>query len=317
MNEPWFIYFLVFAAAALLVEAVYLAVVRPSRSLKAITRRLDASVPSAAGDEPLPSALRQTTMLLPLHLVGMHGAGGWLRQTGLKTGPRVLLLSAGGFAALIFVLLGYVIDYGPVALLLAAATAAIALFLFLVVVRARRLARLEEQLPDAVDIIVRGVRAGYPLSAALALVAREMPAPIGEEFEIVADELLYGREIRVALDNLYRRVGETDLVLLRVALSIQERTGGNLLDLLSRLSGLIRRRLLFRKKIEALTAEGRLSAMALSIMPFMLAGIMAVSAPDYVAMAREHWVAKPAAIVGLLALLIGNIIIHRMVRLKV
>jgi tight adherence protein B len=193
----------------------------------------------------------------------------------------------------------------------------IALAIFLEVVRARRLARFEEQLPDAVDIIVRGVRAGYPLPAAIALVGREMPAPAGDEFALVAEELLYGRDTKGALDNLYRRIGKTDLVFLMIALSVQERTGGNLLDVLSRLAGLIRRRLLFRKKIDALTAEGRLSALVLTLMPFVLAAIMMVTAPDYLATVRDHWIAGPAAIGGLLALLLGNVIIHRMVRFKV
>ncbi len=314
--ESWFIYFLVFAAAALLVEAVYFAFVRPRRSLVAIARRLAASAP-AAGNETLSADLRQATVLSQLHLGGMGMLGDWLRQTGLKTSPRTLLFGTGGFAAVTFLLLGYGIGYGLPALLAAVAVAAVALCLFLVAARARRLARFEGQLPDAIDIIVRGVRAGYPLSAAIALVGREMAAPIGEEFEIVADELQYGRETKAALDNLYRRVGETDLVFLMVALSIQERTGGNLLELLAGLSTLIRRRLLFRKKIEALTAEGRLSAVALTIMPFVLVAIMLVGAPDYVATVRDHWIAGPAAIGGLLALLVGNIIIHRMVRLKV
>jgi tight adherence protein B len=316
VSEPWFIYFLVFAGAALLVEAAYFAVVRPRRLLLAIDRRLQASAPGS-DEEPLPADLRRTTHLQQSRFPIVRVLGNRLRQTHLKTKPRSLLLMAAGFAAVLFLLLGRGIGYGVPALLVALTVPAVALAIFLEVVRARWLARFEEQLPDAIDTIVRGVRAGYPLSGAIALVGREMPAPAGDEFALVAEELLYGRDAKGALDNLYRRIGKTDLVFLMIALSVQERTGGNLLDLLSRLSGLIRHRLLFRKKIEALTAEGRLSALVLTLMPFVLAAIMLFSAPDYMATVRSHWIAGPAAAGGLLALLLGNIIIHRMVRFKV
>jgi tight adherence protein B len=316
VSEPWFIYFLVFAGAALLVEAVYFAVVRPRRLLLAIDRRLEDSA-SVSGDESLPADLLRTSHLGQSRHPIVRLIGNRLRQTHLKTRPRSLVLGTAGFAAVLFLLLGRGIGYGVPALLIALTVPVIALAIFLEVVRARRLARFEEQLPDAVDIIVRGVRAGYPLPAAIALVGREMPAPAGDEFALVAEELLYGRDTKGALDNLYRRIGKTDLVFLMIALSVQERTGGNLLDVLSRLAGLIRRRLLFRKKIDALTAEGRLSALVLTLMPFVLAAIMMVTAPDYLATVRDHWIAGPAAIGGLLALLLGNVIIHRMVRFKV
>ncbi|MGO9398626.1 MAG: type II secretion system F family protein [Xanthobacteraceae bacterium] len=318
MNEPWVIYFLVFAGAVLGVEAVYFFLVRPHRSIKAIDRRL------AAGEQlPILAQLDDGDLRREGGLLARSGnsilrkVGTRLRQTGLQLNLGFLLLWTAGLAVFFFVILGFAVGYGFVSLIIAAVAAIGSAVAYLELIRSRRIARFEEQLPDAIDIIVRGVRAGHPFSSAIALAGQEMPVPTGVEFAMAADELAYGRDMTTALDNLHRRVGETDLVFLIVSLSIQERTGGNLLDILSRLSALIRRRLLFRQKVGALTAEGRLSALVLTLMPFVLLAVMVIEAPDYLATIRGHPIAMPAAVAGLLALLVGNLIIHRMVRFKI
>ena len=122
--------------------------------------------------------------------------------------------------------------------------------LFLKITRDRRIERFGLQLPDAIDVFVRGLRVGHPLSKALEIVSREMSDPIGSECGITADEMTFGQDFVTAINNLYRRVGQDDLMFLVVAISVQSQTGGNLADVLTRLSKLIRGRLLLTNEGE-------------------------------------------------------------------
>ena len=126
--------------------------------------------------------------------------------------------------------------------------------LFLLRARRRRIAAFSEQFPDALDVIARGLRAGHPFRVAIGLVAREMPDPVGSEFGIVADEITFGLEQSIAVDNLGPRVGHNDLSFFSTAVNIQHQTGGNLAEILSRLSRMLRSRLKLRLKIRALSS---------------------------------------------------------------
>src|SRR5262249_41076955 len=172
-------------------------------------------------------------------------------------------------AVVLFLVLGFAFGYGLHTLLSAAALSIVLTYIFFRSVRARRIARFAEQLPDAIDLIVRGVRVGYPLPVALGLVAREMPDPIGMEFGLTSEEITFGLDLKTAVENLYRRVGQDDLLFLVVAMNVQSQTGGNLAEVLTRLSRLVRNRAKVHLKIRALTAEGRVSAKFLSAMPFV------------------------------------------------
>lgn len=145
----------------------------------------------------------------------------------------------------------------------------------------RRTARFAEQFPEALSLISRSLRAGHPLSTALSLVAREMPDPLGSEFGMVFDEMTYGQDLRGALTNLCRRVDGRELRYMAVAISIQQSTGGNLAQLLDSLAGVLREVERMHRKVKALSAEGRLSALVLSILPFAVAFGIALVAPGY------------------------------------
>jgi tight adherence protein B len=227
------------------------------------------------------------------------------------------LLATGGIAVLYFFALTIPLrGMTPLALVPAVFAAAATVVLFLHVVRKRRISRFSEQFPDTLDVIVRGVRVGLPFSSALQLVAREMPDPVGTEFGMVADEISFGLDMTVALHNLQRRVGQEDLLYFVIALTIQSQTGGKLSDVLARLSHLIRQRAMLRLKVKALTAEGRLSAYALSAMPFLLFGIITLMSPNYFTSVRDHPLIPPAVALGLGLLAIGNFMMYRMVHVK-
>src|SRR5262249_46240929 len=139
---------------------------------------------------------------------------------------------------------------------------------------------------------------------------------IGSEFGILADEITFGLDQNTALDHLTRRVGQPDLSFLSIAVNIQSETGGNLAEILYRLSALLRSRMKLRLKIRALSSEGRLSAWFLSAIPFVLVGIIMLIHPAYFLDVRDHPLFMPAISFGLLLLLVGNFVMYRMVNFK-
>jgi tight adherence protein B len=241
----------------------------------------------------------------------------FLIQTGVRIDPGLFIIVLLVLTGLFFALLGRQLDYDIIALLIAFALAGTMMGLWLWRARRRRIARFAEQLPDALDVIVRGVRVGHPLSTALTLVAKEMPDPIGTEFGMTSDEISFGLDVRRAIENLYRRVGQEDLLFFVVAINVQSQTGGNIGEVVARLSHLIRQRFKVRAKIRSLSAEGRLSGIFMSLIPFILFGLVSLFAPNYFGIARGHPATIPVLIFGLSVLALGNITIYRMVNFKI
>jgi tight adherence protein B len=305
----------VFVAAILAVEAIYWIVLRSRRTSSAINRRL-ALTRQLVGPREVLNALRSERGLRDLDTPLLSRVNDWLAQTGLRLNRRSLLLSAAGLTAALFLLFGVAAGFGLVALALAIVTAAALIGLFFKIVRSRRIARFAELLPDAIDVIVRGLRVGYPLPAAIELVAREMPDPIGSEFGMTADEISFGQDLRTAVENLHRRVGQDDLPFLLMAINVQSQTGGNLGEILGGLSRLLRNRSKLALKIRALSADGRMSAIVLSCIPFVLFGGIMLISPAYFAEIRHHPAVVPALIYGAISLILGNIVMYRMVNFK-
>jgi len=189
--------------------------------------------------------------------------------------------------------------------------------LVLYVMRRRRLRRFERQFPDAVDMVVRGLRAGHPVPAALAIVAKEMPDPIGSEFGVTLDEMTYGLELDRALKNLRGRVGLPDVNFLVVAVSIQLQLGGNLAEVLSNLARVIRERLKMKLKIKAASAEGRFSAIVLSIVPFALMGIISFMNPSYYGDVMNDPIFLPGVGAAFVLMIFGIFVMWRMVNFRV
>jgi tight adherence protein B len=315
LTNLWVIYVAVFAAVMLGVQAVYLIFFRLRTTQKSINRRLELSK-QLSGTATVLDALRRERGFSDLASPTLRRWNDELTQTGLTINRTLLALSIPGLTLVLFACFGMAAGYSYAGFLLALVAAISAVVLFLRRARARRMARFAEQLPDALDIIVRGVRVGHPFSAAVGLVAQEMPDPIGTEFGMTTDEINFGLDVKSAIENLDRRVGQEDLMFLVTAIKIQSQTGGNLAEVLSRLSRMIRNRSKLRLKIRALTAEGRISAIVLSLMPFILFGVITLIAPEYFGEVRHHPVTIPAVVFGLTMLLVANIILYRMVNAK-
>ena len=181
----------------------------------------------------------------------------------------------------------------------------------------RRRKQLTDQFPIALDVFVRGLRAGHPVASALELVSAEMSDPIGSEFGIVLDEVTYGADLRDALQNMADRCGVEDMQMFVVSLSIQAETGGNLAEILENLASVIRERAAMMLKVRALSSEGRMTATILTLLPVVSFISLFVSSPRfYLDVAND-----PAFIQGfavlLLAFAIGIFWIRKLIDLKV
>jgi tight adherence protein B len=315
MNELWLIYGLAFGSAVLAVEALYWAFFARRRVKKAINRRLALGEKHASQTEVL-ELLRNERGMAEFGSGALAGFSDFLVQTGLKLSVNSLVIW--------ILVLGSVLSVAMMPLisprwlgLVGFAFAPLPVILYLKVARGNRIARFANQLPDALEIIVRGLRIGHPFSKAVELVANEMPDPIGTEFGITADEMTFGQDVTTAVDNLYRRVGQEDLLFLVIAISVQTQTGGNLAEVLSRLSRLMRERVKLRLKVKALSAEGRMSSYFLTAMPFILFGMIELIYPKYFDEVGNSAALVPALIYGFGSLIIANYTIYRMVHFKV
>ncbi|HEX2215387.1 MAG TPA: type II secretion system F family protein [Xanthobacteraceae bacterium] len=189
--------------------------------------------------------------------------------------------------------------------------------LALSLMRRRRHKKFGAQFPDALDIIVRSLRAGHPVPIAIAMVAREMPDPVGTEFGLASDEITYGTDLETAMRNLYFRVGQQDLPLFVTAVAIQASTGGRLSEILESLSGVIRTRFKLRRKVKALAAEGRFSAIFLSAVPLVLFLVLNMTAPEFYRSVWQVEFTKFGLAIAGCWMMVGNYIMYRLVNFKI
>jgi tight adherence protein B len=317
--EPIYLFYLFVAASAgLAAEAVYLLFFSKASYRSRINRRLKLSKNRTDRESILVELRRER---------GLTAGGNYrlvitslnrlILQSGLTLGiARLILIFAIGavvaFAATL-VLRGDLVE----ALLAAMFTAFVLPFMVLSLLRGRRRKKFGAQFPDAIDVIVRSLRAGHPVPIAISMVAREMPDPIGSEFGIVTDEITYGADLETAMRNLYFRIGQDDLPLFVTAVAIQGSTGGNLGEILENLSSVIRQRFKMRRKIKALAAEGRASATILAALPIGMFLIIQVVAPDFYASVWHHSITKIALAAAGGWMSIGILIMYRLVNFKI
>jgi len=318
INPLYVIYLFVALAAGLTVEAVYLLFFNTRSYRKNVNRRLKL-LDGRPDREGVMVQLRRergldTSGNYRLPLVALNRL---ILQSGLKIG-----IAKFAIYLVVLALFAFGLVMATRANLLEAFGAALFCctllpLLVLKIKRGRRQKQFGAQFPDALDIIVRSLRAGHPVPIAITMVAREMADPIGSEFGTVADEITYGADLETAMRNLYFRIGQDDLPLFVTAVAIQSSTGGNLGEILENLSAVIRQRFKMRRKIKALASEGRASAMILSSLPIVMFLVIQVITPEFYASVWHEDLTK----IGLGAagawMLIGNFIMFKMVNFKI
>ena len=204
----------------------------------------------------------------------------FVEQAGLDK-PAYRFVARGGALGLVALVSTYCGGFGLPASLALACVGFVAPFVRLAILRSKRIKAIEDRLPDAIDIINRSVRAGHPFVAAIKLVAEAMEGPIGEEFAATAADFVYGGDPRAALLGMVMRVPSITLMGFVTAVLIQRETGGNLAEILERISQVVRGRLRFQRKIRTLSAEGRVSAWVLTLVPLGLAAVLHLTSPHY------------------------------------
>jgi tight adherence protein B len=314
----YLIWVLIGASAALTVEAVYLLCLSTASYRNQINRRLMLSKDRTDRESVLIAWRRER---------GLTDTGGYLLkfvalnrlviQSGITIGLTRLLIVI-GFTAVVAFAATYALRNSLLQAALAAAFSATLLpYLVLRLLRGRRQKKFSAQFPDALDTIVRSLRAGHPVPTAIAMVGRELPDPVGSEFGVVADEITYGADLETAMRNLDDRVGYEDLPLFVTAVGIQSSTGGNLGEILDNLSSVIRQRFKMRRKIRALAAEGRASALILSALPIGLFFVVQITSPEFYAAVWHENLTKVLLGGGTAWMLIGNLIMFKMVNFKI
>jgi tight adherence protein B len=310
---------LTFCAVFLGVAALYSIVIGRAMHRRTIFRRLDLDAANkvSSRDDMVRALLQRSLTKEGQYIVPFLPLNQLVLQSGTTVSiyAIIFMMIALGVTACIFMLAMQVSLW----LCLLAGIAAGILFP-LSVLRSMRHARqkkFEEQLPDALDSLVRSLRAGHAIPIAIASVGKQMADPLGGEFSLTAAELTYGLELETSMVNLRSRVGQPDLGLIVLAVSIQSKTGGNLTEILGNLSKIIRERFKLRLKAKALSAEGRMSAIVLSLLPPALFGIFWIISPGYYSEVWHHEIVKPLLAGCVVWLLIGNYIMYRMVRMTV
>jgi len=320
----------VFAAVMLGIERL-LSGMRESRGTAAAINKRLALISRGVSRDELAQRLRRVDRSgsagLPPFLAGTAGRlERVLTGAGLRIGTTSLLLGflIGTFGVFVLVLSlvwtsGALVTPGRI-FLIAAFAVALGFGLPLLVIgriATSRRKKLEEQFPVALDVFVRGLRAGHPVSAALELVTTEMIDPIGSEFGMVLDEITYGAELRDALQTMANRCGVEDMQMFVVSLSIQAETGGNLAEILENLAKVVRERMSMMLKVRALSSEGRMTAFILTLLPVISFVVLFISSPGFYLDVADDPYFIPAFAALLVGFGIGVFWIRKLIDLKV
>ncbi|UWU31479.1 type II secretion system F family protein (plasmid) [Rhizobium sp. WSM1274] len=311
------LYASVFTAALVAVEAIMRGYFKTSERHRAVNHRLSLLEVSDDHRKTYSDMLKE------------RGAGSRWRQTPLMQrllqfyAQSGIKFDARRFA--LFAIAGALLTWLVVQVLLPSTLFRVPAFLLICLLipalviwraRVRRMRKFELKLPEALDVANRSLAAGHPLPAAISLVAREMPDPIGTEFGLLSDELTYGVTLDDALVNLADRVGVEDLNLLAISLSVQAGTGGNLVEILQNLSKTLRDRTLLKAKVRAISSEGRITAIFMSMYPFLLYAMIKILSPTYFDPVWESGHGAIVVTVLLAVMAIGNVILYKMVNFE-
>lgn len=317
--EP-FVYAVIFIGILLMVEGIYLVIFGKSVRLEnKVNRRLDLLEKGEDPEEVLATLRREREQHSQgLSLPILSPLSEKAAQANIAFSPPALIMMMVFLGVMSFVALTF-FTQATLSLRFGVSVAMGygAVYVWLSNRAKKRMALFEEQLPDAVELIVRSLRVGHPFSSAVNIVAEEMPDPLGSEFGMLADESTYGMDMNESLDKMSQRISVQDLKFLAVAVNIQSTSGGNLAEILDGLAKVIRSRFKLFRRVQAITAEARWSGWFLSIFPLLALVLINLMQPDYYEDVKQSAFFLPAAIV-VGVLLTANVIFMRiMVNIKV
>lgn len=312
-----------FLAVVLFLEGAYLTwnaykgpeKMRIAKRLQAISAGTGTSQATSLAKQRLLANTPELQKIL-LSIPRVHQLDRLLLQSGLD-----ITVAAFIGLTIVFALTGVAIALflrSPLFLCLAIGVAAGVLpWFFVMRAKYKRMAMIEMQLPDALDLMGRAMKAGHAFPSALRMVGNEMPEPVAFEFRIVFDEINYGISTQEALTNLSARVPSTDLSYFVIAVLIQHETGGNLAELLGNISGIIRERLKLMGTVRVLSAEGRMSAWILTLLPFVLGMTLQLVNPGFLSVLWTDPIGIRMSVIALSMMVLGIFVMTRIIKIRV
>jgi tight adherence protein B len=278
------VYIMIFVAIVVMVQGVYMLAFGKSISMNTRLSRRMALLEKTQDREKVLEQLRKEmnqhikTRGIPLYALLAKKAQ--LASIAFTPNQLMMLMGAAAFVAFMGLTVGTKLIL-PLQIFLSVAIGFGGVYFWVNSMAKKRISKLEEQLPDAIDLMVRSLRVGHPLVSAIVMVAKEVPDPLGTEFGLIADEAAYGRNVTDSLKQFAERMNNQDLRFLAIAVGIQQTSGGNLADILDGLSKVIRARFKLFRRVQAITSEARFSGKILSGMPVAVLLGNAILQPGY------------------------------------
>lgn len=314
------IYILIFVAVVFLVEGLYLTVFGKSIQLNnRLSRRLALLEKTQDREKVLEQLRKEMTQHMnsrgiPLYSLLAQKA----QRANIAFTPKQLVMIMGGLAFFAYIGLTIGTEASPVVRVgIAIAMGIGGVYVWVNGKAKKRMSLLEEQLPDAVELMVRSLRVGHPFSSAISNVAKEVADPLGTEFGVIGDEASYGRDIAESLKAFAERLDNQDLRFLAVAVTIQQQSGGNLAEILEGLSKVVRARFKLFRRVRAITAEAKWSGGFLSAFPLGALVMINVIQPNYYDEVQKTSAFIPACLIVAVLLTINVIFMKVMVNIKV
>ncbi|UWR23397.1 type II secretion system F family protein [Sulfitobacter sp. S190] len=291
MSAEPIIYGLIFVGVLVLVEGLYLVAFGKSISLNSrVNRRLEMLEKGQRREEVLDKLRKEmqqhmNAKSIPLYSLLSEKA----QKAAIAFTPHQLIMLMGGISVVAFVALTVgTATETPVRIVMSIGIGIGAVFFWVSSKANKRMALIEEQLPDAVELMVRSLRVGHPFSNAVSIVSKEIQDPLASEFGVIADEAAYGRDVGEALKDMAERLDMQDMRFLAVAVTIQQQSGGNLAEILAGLAKVIRARFRLFRRVKAITAEAKWSGKFLSAFPIVALIVINVYDPNYYDEVKPH-----------------------------
>ena len=314
------IYIVIFVSVLALVQGVYLVMFGKSISMNGkVNRRLELLEKGGGREQVLEQLRKEMTQhmksqSIPLYSILANKA----QRANIAFSPPQLIILMGVLSFVAFLGLTVATEVSaPVRIAIGIAMGIGGVFVWISTKANKRMAMLEEQLPEAVELMVRSLRVGHPFSSAISIVAKEVADPLGSEMGVISDEAAYGRDMGETLKAMAERLDMQDMRFLAVAVTIQQQSGGNLAEILDGLAKVIRARFRLFRRVKAITAEAKWSGKLLSGFPILaLIGINVIQ-PNYFDEVMETPVFIPACLV-VAGFLVANLVVMRaLVNIKV
>ncbi len=318
-TEP-LIYVIIFVAVLALVQGAYLVIFGKSISMDGkVNRRLEMLDKGGNREQVLDQLRKEMTQHMKSQSIPIYSMlANKAQKANIAFTPTQLILVMVLVSGAAFVLLSVMTQVGMAVRVLVAVSMGVGGVYTWVSNKAnKRMNMIGEQLPEAVELMVRSLRVGHPFSSAVAIVAREVPDPLGTEMGMISDEAAYGRDMGETLKAMAERLDIQDMRFLAVAVTIQQTSGGNLAEILDGLAKVIRARFRLFRRVNAITAEAKWSGKLLSAFPILaLIGINLVR-PDYFDEVMESAYFIPACLVVAAFLVLNLIVMRALVNIKV